>query len=176
MSEEPPGGWDRPPPQATSELAVKRSLGRTWVFFLISGGLYAYFWFYVNRQQLDLELADGRDDALLHTAMLSIPGLNVAIVHWLWRDLNELRARVGLPRFPEIAYLIGSILLAPLFYSLVLGRLNEYWDVSTGGRAVDAPVTTVEKVVLLVGAAFLLVVLALVVLIVLVIVGTSLAS
>jgi hypothetical protein len=162
--------------RTSDAYAVKRSLGRTWAFFVVSAGLYAYYWFFVTRRQLDVELGDGRDDAVLHTAGISVPILNLVVVHWLWRDLNVLRARLELPRFPEIPYLIGSVFLPPLFYSLVLGRLNEYWDVRTEGMAVDAPVTTAEKVVLALGALFLLLWALLLLLVVLVIVGVSLAD
>ena len=174
--QEPPGGWDRPLVRAGDEVAVKRGLGRTWAFVLVNAGLNAYYWFFVTRRQLDAELADDRDDAILHTAGLSVPGLNLVIVHWLWRDLNHLRTRVGLASFSEIPYLVGSVFLAPLFYSLVLLSLNEYWDVRTEGRAVNAPVTTGEMIVLAVGAVFLALWLLLLLVVILVTAGVLLAD
>ena len=138
---------------------------------MLSFGLYAYAWFYVHRRLLDGELGLGRDDAALHTMGLVVPILNFFVIHWLWRDLNKLRVRFGLPEFPEIAYLVGSVFLAPAFFSLVVNRLNEYWDVRTQGLATDAPVTTVEKVSLAIGGAllalwFLSLVLAIIVLVI----------
>ena len=178
-TEEPPGGWNRPLAE-TRELAaahaVKRGLGRVWAFMVLSFGLYGYYWFYVTRKQLDGELAHGRDDAGLHTAGLVVPVLNLFIVHWLWRDLNLLRQRVGLAEFPEIPYLIGSIFLAPLFFSLVVGELNEYWDVRTGGLAGDAPVSAGEKAVVAVGALFLVLWLAAVVVSFIVLIVLALSS
>lgn len=176
--QEPPGGWQQPVAQTAypaDAYAVKRSLGRVWGFTLISFGLYMYFWFYTYRKKLDAELGHGRDDAALHTAGLLVPVLNFFIVHWLWRDLNHLRTRVGLGEFPEVPYLIGSIFLAPVFYSLVNQELNEYWDVRTQGRATDAPVTTGEKVVVGIGAAFFLLWLLIMVLVVIlaVVAGSS---
>ena len=155
MSEEPPGGWDRPlaEPYPAEAYAVKRPVGRTVWFTLASAGGYSYYWFYVTRRQLDGELADGRDDALMHTLGLLVPGLNFFVVWWLWRDLNLLRQRVGLPEFPAGAYLAGSVFLAPVFYCLVLEKLNEYWDVRTQGLAGEAPVTSTEKLIVGVGIA-----------------------
>jgi hypothetical protein len=174
VSQEPPGGWHQPPAQTAypaEAYAVKRPLGRTFGFTVLSLGGYAYYWFYVTRKQLDGEVADGRDDAVLHTLGLLVPVLNFFVTWWLWRDLNFLRVRVGLTEFPAIAYLIGSIFLAPVFYSLVLNRVNEYWDVRTQGLATDAPVTAAEKLIVGLGAA----VLALVVLVILIAVVLAIA-
>jgi hypothetical protein len=133
--------------------AVKRPTGRCWGFSIASFGLWTYFWFYTYRRLLDGELGDGRDDATLHTLGLLVPVLNFFVIHWLWRDLNELRGRVGLPPFSDVGYLVGAIFLAPVFFTLANGRLNEYWDARSQGHATDAPVTTTEKVVIGVGAA-----------------------
>ena len=140
------------PAPADNPFAVKRPLGRTWGLSVVSFGLYSYVWFYIHRKLIDGEMGEGKDDALLHTLGLLVPVLNFFIVHWLWRDLNTLRVRVGMPEFPEIAYVVGSIFLAPVFYSLVLNELNEYWDVRTQGLATDAPITTAEKGVAIGGA------------------------
>jgi hypothetical protein len=154
QSQEPPGGWYAPPSYPAEAYAVKRGLGRVWAFTLLSFGIYGLYWFYVTRKQLDGEVGQGRDDATLHTLGLVVPILNYFIIYWLWRDLSALRARIGQTQFPAGGYVVGTIFLAPVFYSLVLVKLNEYWDARTRGLATDAPVTTGEKVVLGVGAAF----------------------
>ena len=157
VGQEPPGGWNRPLASSTAgERAadgVKHPLGRAWGFTILSFGLWGYYWFYVTRRRLDRDLAHDRRDATLHTLGLLVPVLNVFIVYWLWRDLGAARTRAGLPGFPHLAYLIGSLFLPPVFYSLVLGRANEYWDARAGGEAGYAPVTTVEKVLIGMGIA-----------------------
>lgn len=135
--------------------AVKRPLGRVWLYSAGSFGLYCYAWFHTHRRLLDGELGLGRDDATLHTLGLLVPILNFFIIYWLWRDLNALRQRFGLAEFPDIAYLIGSIFLAPVFFSLVLVQLNEYWDVRTHGLASDAELNSFEKATLVIGACLL---------------------
>lgn len=135
--------------------AVKRSLGRVWGYSVASFGIYPYAWFHTHRRLLDGELGLSRDDATLHTLGLLVPILNLFVIHWLWRDLNALRERFGLPPFPEIAYLVGSIFLAPLFFSLVLNRLNEYWEVRTHGLVREADLNSFEKATLVIGACLL---------------------
>lgn len=132
--------------------AVKYSLGRAWGYGMLSFGLWTFYWFHVNRRLLDGESGRGRDDALLHTLGLFVPVLNAFILFWLFRDIDELRRRVGLPGLPVGAYVAGGILAAPVVYSIVLGKLNELWDVRTRGLAAFSPTTAGEKAVLAVGA------------------------
>jgi hypothetical protein len=155
VSQEPPGGWQQAPPPSPQDnpYAVKYPGVRVWLFSILSLGLYGFYWFYKNRKLLDGEYGD-RDDAVMHTCGLLVPIFGFIITFWLWRDLNELRVRHGLSEFSVAGYLVGSILgLSPIFYSLVLGHMNEYWDVRTGGLAVDAPVTTEEKWIAWISAA-----------------------
>jgi hypothetical protein len=134
---------------------VKRSMGRCWGFSALSFGIYAPYWLYVTRTLLDRELQHGRDDAALHTVGYFVPILNYFIVYWLWRDLDRLRQSIGLPPF-EVGLFVGLTVIggAPITYSLVLNKLNEYWDHRSLGWASDAPVTSGEKVVVAAGAAF----------------------
>jgi hypothetical protein len=162
---QPPGavppGYSQPPAPAggagpvVGELAIKRGVGRVIGFSILSFGIYTYYWFYVTRKQLNSELGS-TDDAGLYTAGLLVPILNIIITYWLWRDLNALRQRVGLPEFNVILWLVLSMFVpfaVLVIYPMVVNRLNEYWDVRTQGAAVTAPVTTGEKVVVGIGLA-----------------------
>ena len=178
--QEPPGGWHQPAaPVATVDdaYAVKTGLGRAWGFAILSFGFWTYVWFYRQRKLIDGELGHGRDDATLHTLGLLVPILNFFIVYWFWRDVNEVRRRVGLEPFPDVAYIVGSIFLAPVFYSLALGHVNEYWDVRTQGLASEGRVTSMEKVAIGVGIAiWALFVLTIVVSILIVIIAAGASS
>ena len=132
--------------------AVKHGLGRAWGYSVLSFGAWTFYWFYVTRRLFDGETARGRDDALLHTLGLYVPVLNIFILYWLFRDLSELRRRVGLAELPVPAYVVGGVFVAPILYSIALGKVNEYWDVRTGGLATEAPMTTAEKIVVWLGA------------------------
>lgn len=133
---------------------VKRSLWRCWGLTLLSFGIYMPYWVYVTRKLLDLELREGRDDAAFHTFGSFVPILNYFVTYWIWRDIDRLRRAVGLPPF-EVGLFVGLTVVggAPVTYSLVLERLNEYWDVRSQGWASDAPVTTGEKLAAAAGAA-----------------------
>jgi hypothetical protein len=174
-SQEPPGGWQAQPAPAypPEAYAVKRGLGRAWGFSLASFGVWGYWWFYVHRKLIDGEKGEGRDDAVLHTVGLFVPILNFFVLYWLWRDISQLRARVGLSDFSAGAYLVGAVFLAPVMYSIVLVKLNEYWDARTQGLATEAPVTTGEKVAIAIGAALLVLWLLFVVLLIVVGIATS---
>jgi hypothetical protein len=131
-------------------------VGRVIGFSILSFGLYTYYWFFVTRKQLNAELGS-TDDAGLYTAGLLVPVLNIVITYWLWRDIVLLRQRVGLPDFNVVLWIVVSMFVpfaALIVYPMVVNRLNEYWDVRTGGAAVTAPVTSGEKIVLGVGVAF----------------------
>lgn len=131
---------------------MKRSVVRALGFGVLSFGLYNFYWFNVTRKEVSRELGTD-DDAALQTAGLLVPVLNWVITYWLWRDINRLRARVGLSEFSIPLYLVLSILgLAVIFYALVVYHLNEYWDRRAGGHARDAPVTRNEKLVVAAGA------------------------
>lgn len=156
----PPGYGQPPMPSGgagpvVGELAIKRGVGRVIGFSILSFGIYAYYWFYVTRKQLNSELSS-TDDAGLYTAGLLVPILNIIITYWLWRDLDALRRRVGLPEFNVILWLVLAMFIpfaALVIYPMVVQRLNEYWDARTAGAAVTAPVTTGEKIVVGIGAA-----------------------
>jgi hypothetical protein len=129
---------------AAGELAIKRSFARVAIATLASVGVYTYWWFYIYRQRISAELGKN-DDAGLHTAGLFVPILNIYLIYLFWKDISDARVRIGLSEIPVIPYIIGALFIAPLFYGLVNGHLNEYWDHRTAGQATDAPFTTGEK-------------------------------
>ena len=173
----PPPGTSPPPPApppypavagvgpASGELAIKRSFWRCALASLASFGVYGFWWFYQYRRRISAELAKS-DDAGLHTAGLLVPFLNLYLIYLLWKDISDVRVRIGLSEVPAVAYLIGAIFIAPVFYGIVNAQLNEYWDHRTGGQATDAPWTTGEKLATFVPLALFGSFLALVVLLI----------
>lgn len=161
MNEPPvPPGYAQPPMPVggagpvVGELAIKRGVGRVIGFSIVSW-IYGYYWFFVTRKQLNSELGN-TDDAGLYTAGLLVPILNIIITYWLWRDIDALRRRVGLPEFNVILWIVLASFVpfaAFAIYPMIVVRLNEYWDVRTQGAAVTAPVTSGEKIVVGIGAA-----------------------
>jgi hypothetical protein len=147
--------------------AVKYGYPRACGFGVLSLGLWAAYWLHRNRKLFDGELGRGRDDALFHAIGHFVPILNVFVDYWLYRDLDELRRRVGLRGIPVAAYVVGAIFAFPVVYLIALAQVNEFWDVRTGGAAVEAPVTRGEKAVLAAGAAWWLLTIAWLILVVL---------
>lgn len=167
----PPGPPPAPPPAAPATLpplhdpAVKRPLGRTILFTTISMGFYQFFWFYKNRPLVTAEVG-GKDDAALQTAGLAVPILQYFIIYWLWRDIDLMRRRLGLPEVPALLYALLSAFVPfaqIVCYILVAEKLNEYWDWRTQGQATTAPTTGGEIAVVVAGAAFFLLYFALMV-------------
>ncbi len=172
-----PPGYQQPPAARTTEAdpyhGQKFPMGRAWLFTILSFGLWGFYWFYSTRKQIDQELGGYRDDALLHTLGLLVPILNFFIIYWLWRDISLLCERSGVGGFSPGGYLAGLIVLsfvglgAPIMYTLVLSKLNEFWDRRAGGAAAERPTQTIEKVLVAIGLAlFLLYVIVLIIIIV----------
>lgn len=150
--QEPPGGWHTPLPGDLSGVyGVKFSQRRAWGLSIVTWGVWTVWWLYTRRKRFDSELGEGRDDALKHSLLYFVPIANCFVIYWLWRDLDLLRRRVGLESMPVAGYVPGAILLAPVFFAIVLKRYNEYWEARLEGRALDAPVTTGEKVAIALG-------------------------
>jgi hypothetical protein len=146
------------------------------MYSLVSYGLWPGYWFYVNRRLFDGETGRGRNDALLHTLGLFVPILNVFILYWMYRDLDELRRRSGLPGLPVAGYVVGAVFAAPILYSIALGKVNEYWDARTQGMATESPTAGAEKAVLAVGAALWLLMVLWLVLVALLLIFSSTSS
>jgi hypothetical protein len=132
---------------------VKTPMGRAILFSIISFGIWTIWWFYVNKKRFDREL--GKDEATLHTAGLFVPILSFVIIYWFWRDVNDLRQRLGMEEMPVVLYLVLAIFgLQWIAYPLVLPKINEYWDRRSNGLATESQVTGGEKIVVGIGVAF----------------------
>ena len=181
-----PPGYQQPPATRTTEAdpyhGQKFPMGRAWLFTIFSFGLWGFYWFYSTRRQIDQELGGYRDDALLHTLGLLVPILNFFIIYWLWRDISLLCERSGVGGFSAGGYLAGLIVLsfvglgAPIMYTLVLIKLNEFWDRRAGGAAAVRPVTTIEKVLVAIGLALLLLYVIVLIIIIVAAAATSTSS
>jgi hypothetical protein len=134
--------------------AVKYSLGRACGFSVLTSSLWTGFWLHRTRRLFDGELARGRDDAAFHTVGLFVPVLNIFVIYWIYRDLDELRRRAGLRGIPVAGYVVGAIFAAPVVYSIALGQFNEYWDARTQGLATEAEISTPERALVALGAAW----------------------
>lgn len=133
-------------------LAVKYSVLRVFGLALITFSLYFIYWFYVARKQAFEELGED-GSAGLHTFVAIIPIVNLIVYYLLVRDISRLQAKAGLPQYSPVLYFIGFLLplVGYVVYGLVISKLNEYWDKSSGARATDAPVTGGQIAIIVVG-------------------------
>jgi hypothetical protein len=158
VTQPPAPTYTQPPvPAGGNPWAVKYSLGRAVGYAILSFGLWTYWWFYKTRELFNRELGKTDESAVLYTLGLLVPILNFFIIYWLWRDLGQLRVRVGLSETNATLYLILLIVgifipfLPIIVYILVLNEVNEYWDVRSQGAATDAPFEGGEKVLVFIG-------------------------
>jgi len=154
------------PDGQSATYGVKFSQRRAWGLSIVTWGVWAVWWLHATRQRFDAQLGDGRNDALKHTLLYFVPIANYFVIYWLWRDMDVLRRRVGLEPMPVGGYVLGAVLLAPVFFTMSLNRYNEYWDARLEGRAHDAPYVTSEKIAIAVGVVVFLLYMALFVLLV----------
>jgi hypothetical protein len=133
--------------------AVKYGLGRAWGYTALTLGMWLVFWFHRTRKLLDGELGRGRDDALLHSIGLLVPVWNIFVLYGPTDTWTSSDALHRLPEIPVAAYVAGGALAPAIMYSVVLGNVNEFWDVRTQGLATHAPITGGEKLLLSIGVA-----------------------
>lgn len=161
MPQEQPSSSAAP---ATGGKAVKRSIPRVIIFSVLSGSLYAFYWFYQTRKAVTQEVG-GNDSVGLQTLGLIVPILNFFITYWLFRDLEKARQGAGITGgFSAQTYiyaLVGLVVLGffpiiglftwiavVILYIMVLVKLNELWE--RKGYA-EAPYTGGEIAVVAVG-------------------------
>ena len=147
----------------SNNLAVKRSPLRVILLYLVSAGLYGFYWFYVTRQKATAEL-NANDNVGLQTLGLIVPILNIFIIYWLFRDIDKLNRQAGGPGFPALWFILGPLIasfipivnliagiVGIVLFVIVINRLNEYWDKKTNGQATEAPFTGGEIAVTVAG-------------------------
>ncbi|MEX2043604.1 MAG: DUF4234 domain-containing protein [Patescibacteria group bacterium] len=100
--------------------------------------------------------------------------LGFLIVYGMYRDIALLHKEQGLGGFPAVWFVLAPVILGIIpivnfvsgIVSLVLwgvavGKLNEYWDKKTGGKALEAKYGSGEIAVIVIGVLFWILILAL---------------
>ncbi|MEA2478768.1 MAG: hypothetical protein QOJ07_690 [Thermoleophilaceae bacterium] len=122
------------PAAAREGAAHARFHPLTFLVWILSLGTYEIYWYWVARRQVSAELERetsplpgaaamavawligvgllvGTDNGVLQAVGLTIIPLGWApVLHPLWNDINELRDRVGAPRFSALSYTVALCL------------------------------------------------------------------
>jgi hypothetical protein len=104
----------------------------SFVVYVLTGGLYGIWWFFVSRQEMDQELgrkpAPGR--ALLEGIGQLIPVVNAYVWYRTITDMNTLRAKVRAPAVSMWGWVAALALAAPAVYLLpgILGPVLDAFN------------------------------------------------
>lgn len=103
---------------------------------------------------------------LLPVAIIAAVVVGVLVWYYLMVDLNKLRRKAGLSEFSIGLYILGYVVLGMINLGFTSGavimniilnqNVNEYLDKSTNGKAVEAPYTSGEILVSVIGALLII--------------------
>lgn len=132
-----------------------RSIGSCFGWLLLSFGLWSYAWIYNNLTEIGT--ATGKDtQATLKTVLYIIPIVNLFVLYFTWKDVNEFVEGTGSDGFSPILYIILSFIPIVNIFILVSvqNKLNGAWEKATNGAAEKAELGTLGLVMVIIGALF----------------------
>lgn len=101
---------------------VKRSVLRVIGLSIVTSGLYFFYWFFVTKNQLKRELKNEQHVGW-QTAGLLVPILNLFILYWLYRDINNARDTQKQSPFAAIWYVLVPFILIALAFVIGIGAI-----------------------------------------------------
>lgn len=126
-------------PDRSADAAGDATLRRLWrgaltfVVYLLTGGLYGIWWFFVTRQEMraeDPETGSSAGVALLEGIGSLIPVINALVWYRTLTDLNKLRAKVRAPELTVWGWVAALAASIPCIYVLpeLLGPLLDAFN------------------------------------------------
>ena len=164
----PIGSW--PPPVPMPDNRVIRSVGRCVALLILSWGFWGFAWVYHTTKEVSPRVNRPTSPAA-RAWMYAVPILNLFVLYWCWRDIEEYTKRARAQSFDLLLWFLLSILVGFVaFYSypMVQSRLNDAHRSATNGVAGDAPMEAIDWIMIAVGWAFFLLWIGLIIVIVLV--------
>lgn len=132
---------------------VLRSIGSCFGWLLLSFGLWSFAW--IHSTLSEIGDATGKDtNATLKTVLWAIPIVNLFVLYFAWRDVDEFIESTGESGFSVILYTLLTIFIpfaAVFTYISVQSKLNAAWTRATGGAAQSAGLGTLGLVTVLLG-------------------------
>lgn len=134
---------------------VLRSPGSCFGWLLLSFGLWGFAWIHDNLSEVGGAL--GRDtQPTLKTVLYIVPIVNIFVLYFTWKDVNEFIESTGENGFSPILYVILNFIpIVNIFiYISVQSKLNAGWMRGTNGTAQPAELSSLGKILVIVGAVF----------------------
>ncbi len=151
------------------EYNYARPLIHVILLFLITFGLYFFYWYYRNWKNLKKHM-DMDINPVLRTIGLIVPIAGIYLIYAQFRDIKNFAEESGvetyspglitfgviffnlLSRLPSIFWLLTFLMVWPM--SIVQKTLNNYWEKEQPGIPMRNKFSGVEIVVMIIGAIF----------------------
>jgi hypothetical protein len=159
-----------PPPVPMPDNRVIRSVGRCIALLILSWGFWGFAWVYHTTKDVSPRVNRPTSPAA-RAWMYAVPILNLFVLYWCWRDIEEYTKRSRAQSFDLLLWFLLSILVgfvALYSYPMVQSRLNDAHRAATNGTAENAPMKSIDWIMIAVGWAFMLLWIVFIVLIALV--------
>ena len=171
----PPPMGPLPPPVPMPDNRVIRGVGRCIALLILSWGFWGFAWVYHTTKEVSPRVNRPTSPAG-RAWMYAVPILNLFVIYWCWRDIEEYTKRSRAQSFDLLLWFLLSILISVVTlysYPMVQSRLNDAHRSATNGTAQDAPMEAIDWIMIAVGWAFFLLWMAFIVVIVLVAASSS---
>lgn len=135
---------------------VIRSVGSCFGWLLLSFGLWGFAWIYNNLTEIGTAMRKDTN-ATLKTVLFLIPIVNLFVLYFVWKDVEEFVEGTGEQGFSVILYTLLTIFIpfAAIFtYVSVQNKLNAAWMRATSGAAQKAELGTFGLVTVIIGVLF----------------------
>jgi hypothetical protein len=151
-----PGNYEQPP-QFQESTAVIRSVGKCILLLIVSGGLWSFAWMYHTTKEVSSRVNQPPPSPGLRTVLMILPVVNYVMLFLAWQDIDKYAKQARAKDFPLILFFVLTLIIpfvALYTYPTVQSRMNDAHRAATGGQATDAPLDTLDKVLVGIGLAF----------------------
>jgi hypothetical protein len=144
-------------PQYQQSTAVIRSVGRCILLLIVSGGLWSFAWMYHTTKEVSSRVNQPPPNPTLRSVLMIIPIVNYVMMYLAWNDIEKYTQAARSRTFSTVLFFVLTLVLpfvALYTYPTVQSRMNEAHMAATNGQATTAPLETIDKVLVGIGAAF----------------------
>lgn len=151
-----PGDYAQPP-QYQQSTAVIRSVGKCFLLLLVSFGLWGFAWLYHTTKEVSSKVNNPAPNPTTRTLLYIIPIVNLVMIFLAWQDIENYAKAARSESFSTVLWFLLTIFIpfVGLYsYPMIQSRMNQAHMAATNGQATDAPLETLDKILVGIGAAF----------------------